>query len=59
MLTTTVLFNSRADAINFLEDPFQTSQAANAIYELKDKPNPTLYIDGAANKDDPPDKDHL
>ncbi len=58
MLTTTVLFKSRADAINFLEDPFQTSQAANAIYELKDEPNPTLYIDRLANEDDPPDKDH-
>lgn len=58
MLTTTVLFKSRADAINFLEDPFKTSQAANALYELKDDLNPTLYIDGVVNEDDPPDKDH-
>jgi hypothetical protein len=53
-----VLFKSRADAINFLEDPFQTSQAANAIYEMKDEPNPTLYIDRLADENDPPDKDH-
>lgn len=55
MLTITVLFKSRADAINFLEDPFQTSQAANALYELKDDLNPTLHIDGVVNEDDPPD----
>ena len=57
-MTTTVLFKSRADAINFLEDPFQTSQAANALYELKDEHNLTLHIDRLANEDDPPDKDH-
>ena len=54
MLTTTVLFKSVADAINFLEDPFQTSEAANTLYELKDKQNPTLHIDKVADKDDPP-----
>ena len=58
MLTTTVLFKSKADAINFLEDPFQTSEAANALYELKDEHNLTLHIDRLANEDDPPDKDH-
>tara|TARA_R100000951_G_scaffold61317_2_gene51560 strand:- start:4772 stop:4918 length:147 start_codon:yes stop_codon:yes gene_type:complete len=42
-----------ADAINFLEDPFQTSEAANVLYELKDKQNPTLHIDKVADKEDP------
>lgn len=57
-MLTTVLFRSKADAINFLEDPFKTREAANALYEMKDDPNPTIHIDELASKDDPPDKDH-
>lgn len=52
---TTVLFRTKADAINFLEDPFKTLEAANALYEMKDDPNPTIHIDELASEDDPPD----
>ena len=57
-MLTTILFRSKADAVNFLEDPFKTSDAANALYEMKDDPNPTIHIDDVASNDDPPDKDH-
>ena len=53
-MTATVLFRSKTDAINFLEDPFCSSEAAKVLYEMKDE-NPTLHIDELASKDDPPD----
>ena len=52
---TTIVFNSRQHAVNFLEDPFSTNQLAEHVHKLEGDSAPTIHL---SEWPDPPDKDN-
>ena len=52
---TTIVFDSRQHAVNFLEDPFSTNQLAEHVHKLEADSASTIHL---SEWPDPPDKDN-
>ena len=52
---TTIVFETKQHAVNFLEDPFSTNKLAEHVHKLEGDSAPTIHL---SEWPDPPDKDN-